>query len=401
MTWSFENLPASPTYGIGPNFDRRIPRLQLSTCPSWESLSSWACSSMSMDSLSQEPVDSLKTLFLDAVTRVDSVEAVIGMTEAFMRLVPSPDRRFWICRSAHRLMETGYAEPWEHAAFTYALLWAVGIRGSLHLVGAPLPGDALPMVSQFRGMQIHVPGRVPLWIHEGKAALWPSGVGAGTILPLIPYHGTPELEPGKGPFTGSVLIQIRGIGADTLWIGGEVVLSAALIPEEAYLKGSNAWLNERLGTMEERFGEFSIRALRMTTAGMHLVFSGGVHLSERVELNSDIRHLFGDAWLPPRSMPHQSPLIVPIHIPESIDLTVDLRILPHESWNLFLVEENEAEKDELLEYSYNVSHDPGKLTIRQHFRLSRGWMNVSEQMRLRRLLGRMAQLGYRTMLIEG
>ncbi len=398
--WVFKDLPAYPTRGAGPRASTVVPRLLLTTCPSWEALSAWSHSTLCQDSLlPDEFMDSLSTSIADAVSRLDSLEAVLDVVDDFVDEVPAPDRRFWICRPYARLMETGHAEPWEHSALVALLARRAGFAATVCLLGPPVSKETLPLIELLPDPVVLITGQEPLWLTENGVRKWPERHGPFSFLPLIPREAEPVLDPGIGPCTGHVVVRARAEGEDSLVFRGEIRLSAALIPAGARGGAPEKWLKKRIASALEDPDDLEFQVQGLWRGGAVYAFNGGLRLKDTFEIHGELEKLFGSAWVPPRATVFRAPARVPVLVPLPVDLTCDLRLKKADSWSVLCPEEGSVRETEIGSFEVRIEAGEGERRIVRHLRLLSGWFDEDGMHQVRELLSLEGQRATKSVMI--
>ena len=399
--WTFRDLPAYPTAGVGSLAETIVPRLLMTTCPSWEALSSWCFASVSADTKAPaEMADTLSVRIKRAVTRRDSLECLAGVVQDASLSVPSPDRRFWLCRPFSRVMETGRAEPWETCSLLAVLGRSVGFQTTVCLVGPPLSKESLPILDLFDKPMVLVSGEDPLWLDRDGTHAAPWRSGGCSVLHFLPNGGEIMSDPGVGPAVGSARFLFLPAGEDSLEVKGYVSLSGVLIPADAERGDPAEWLKPRLLAV---IGDCCVSDIIPDELGQQRCvyrFEGGLRVEDRAEIDGHLEGLFGTEWMPPRSTRHSTMPRVPIPVPEPIDLTVEIRVVLPDDWSaLYPAQPVIREKEPGRLRVETVARDD-QVTVRRGLELDSGWLDQSAVKALRALLALEGQMATRLLVLR-
>lgn len=399
--WTFRDLPAYPTSGAGPLAESIVPRLLLTTCPSWEALSSWCYASTSTDSLApSDVVDSLSAKMKKAVTRRDSLDYLAEVVRDVTLLVPSPKRRFWMCRPFNRIMETGRAEPWEICSLLAALGRSTGYQTTVCLVGPPLARETLPVLDLFDKSMVLVGGEPTSWLDRDGTYDVPWRAGAFSVLPFHSQGGEITSDPGVGPAVGTARFLFLSAGDDSLQVKGYISLSGVLIPEDVDKGDPADWLKARLSAV---VGEGCVSDIVPEVLGPERCvyrFEGGLRVEERTEIDGHLEGIFGDDWIPPGSARHRTMPRVPIHIPEPIDLAVEVRIEQSELWTVLYPGDPVMKDEKPGRLVIETTSRDGQIIVRRALELYPGWLDQSAVEAVRLLLAVEGQTATRMVIMK-
>ncbi|MCU0612924.1 MAG: DUF3857 domain-containing protein [Candidatus Eisenbacteria bacterium] len=323
LTWVFHDLPAFPARDAGSHATGLVPCLAVSTCSDWGCMAGWWAERLpSDDQLPNELSDSLHVHLRRAVTRLDTLQAIVEAVP--LRIVPAPDRRFRSCRVPSRIIETGYAEPLEAAWLLAALGRRMGFDATLCLVGDALDAGAPPASSLVPEAWVVVADSPARWMSPQGVRPSPRRDGPFAHVPLI-AGGEPVIHPGPPVRRGHAVVVLTTGEDDSLSLIGSMTLSASLVPDGANPGRPEEWLAPRL----KRIGKgltprFTCETLE--EGGVAYRFEGSMPAEEAQWIDLSMAAWFGDGWIPHGSSVFDVLPRMPVTVPADVELRVVLRV---------------------------------------------------------------------------
>ena len=372
MWWSFTDVPAYPLAHAGPRGGMAVPRLVLSTCPEWSDVAGrFAASLAPWDQVPQEAADSLHVRLQRAATRGDTLQAVVDVAAASLRLVPAPDRRIWSCRAPERVFVTGYAEPLEAAWLIGALARHAGREGVACLVGDPLPGDSPPAAALLPESWVLVSGSPSEWLNLAGRSPLPRRDGPFAFLTLVP-EGEVTQGPAPASRQGRAVLIVMPVTSDSLRLRGAIRLSAALLPAGASAGRPDDWLSSRLEQIVPR-SSLSVYCNELTDTAAVYEFEGGVTIGEGITIDNSMQAWFGDGWVPPGVSVFDPPPRVQVLVPADVDLATELRIVRAHGLNVMAPEDSMTIAAGDAEVRIIATKTPASVRMIRSCRLNGGW----------------------------
>jgi len=386
VQWSFKNLSAYPTGGLGPLTAARIPRLDITTCPSWEAAANWVFSELiSGRMLPEEAADSLNNELESAITTEDTLRSVHRVVEMFTGFLPTSDLRFRHPRPLQRILETGYADEWEYLAFSAAALRYCNIEAIPCLVGPPIKDDRPPLLAPLNSYWFRVSGQEQCWLGTAGLRTWPVRYGDFSFLPIVEKEGNVINEAGAGVRTGTLRCKIIAEAEDSISIRGEVLISTSLVPPARNAGSPESWLSNRLESLVDSLESITITVLEVHDKEARYAFSGACRIGAVSTIHLNFEDIFGSEWVPPRTTSYSAPPRLPVVVPLSVDLSMDIRIRPDESWHV-IPPSDETSVHSIISYGSSVAADPEEIRITRDISLISGVYDDEKIKELRKMM---------------
>jgi hypothetical protein len=386
VQWAFKNLPAYPTGGLGSLTTTLVPRLDITTCPSWEAAANWVFSELiSGRMLPAEAADSLSNELESAITTEDTLRSIHRVVEMFTGLVPTSDLRFRHPRSLLRILETGYADGWEYLAFSATALRYCNIEAIPCLIGPPMRDERPPLLAPLNSYWLRISGQEQYWLGTAGLRAWPVRYGEFSFLPIVEREGDVINEAGTGVMTGELRCKIMAEAEDSLSIRGEVLIATSLVPATRNAGSPGSWLSNRLESLVDSLENITITVLEAHDKEARYVFSGACNIGDVTAIHLNFEDIFGSEWVPPRTTSYSVPPRIPVVIPLSVDLSMDIRIRPDESWHV-IPPSDETSVHSIISYGSSVTVDPDEIRVTRDISLGAGVYDDEKIKELRKMM---------------